>query len=231
MDYGVKPMTVLNLPYIFRDIDHVWKTLDGPIGQELLDSIKGQSLKGMGYYPESPRHFFFKSKVVKSIADMKGLKLRVQPGQMYLEIVKAFGASPTPVAYSELYSALQTGVVDGAENPLVGYYANNFHEVAPYMTLDGHEASPSVILFSESQWNKLPKAAQDLVLSAWKESERFYKKLLTDTDADVTAKMRKTGVTITEVGDKQEWIDAVKPVYDKFGTGFESLIKRIQEIK
>ena len=128
-DFGAKKSNIFSLPYLFRDREHLWKVLNGPIGKEIKDDIV-KSKTGMvavAYMEEGQRHFFFRDAPVSSLAQMKGKKIRVPQTQILIDTVKAFGAAPTPISYSELYSALQTGIVDGAENPPTGYLANNFY--------------------------------------------------------------------------------------------------------
>jgi TRAP-type transport system periplasmic protein len=232
-DFGIPVMRVLSLPYIFRSVDHAWNVLDSKIGTDFLNSLEESNvgLVGVGWYAESARNYFFTEKKVTSIADMKGLKLRVPPSNMYMETTKAFGANPTPIAYSELYNALQTGVVDGAENPLTGYSANKFNEVAGFYTFDGHELSPSIIMFSEAKWGKLSSADQQLVRDSWKETEKYIRVITAEADINVVKELTAKGVEFYEVDNKQEWIDAVTPLYTKYGAGYEGLISSIQSIQ
>jgi len=232
-DLGMEKMNVFHLPFLFRDVDHCWDVLNGPIGEEFLRVVDDSDRKmiGFGYFAESPRNFFFRNKVVTSIADMKGLKIRVPQSQMYLDIVEAFGASPTPLAYAELYSALQTGVVDGAENPLTGYFVNKFYEVAPYYTLNGHELAPSVIMFSELSWRKLSESDQTLLSESMREAERYMRSLSAQKDKEAIDAMLAAGVTISEIDNHQEWVDAVTPLYEKYGAKYLDVIERIQNVK
>lgn len=229
-DLGMAKMNVLHLPFLFRDVEHAWNVIDSPIGQEFLDVINdsGQQMVGLGYLAESPRNFFFSKKPVTKLEDMKGLKLRVPPSQMYLDIVESFGASPTPIAFSELYSALQTGIVDGAEQPIAGYDANNYSEVAPYYTMNGHELAPSVILVSELTWNSLSEEDQTLMKEAMKEAEDFMHKLGKEEDENSLKTMEEAGVTISELEDRDKWVEAVKPLYEKYGAEYLDVIEKIQ---
>lgn len=229
---GVDELKVLDLPYIFRGIDHVWNVIDSPIRKELLGSIDSTDikLKGIGFLPENPRNFFFTEAKVTSVDDMKGLKLRVPESEIYLDTTSAFGASPTPIAYSELYSALQTGVVDGAENPLTGYDANKFYEVAKFYTFDSHNMAPSLMVFSEMSWNKLSEENQKIINEAWRESEEWFRELSAKNSVELKKSLEEKGVEFFEVTDKEAWIEAVAPLYEKYGVGLEDLIKRIQDI-
>lgn len=232
-DAGAKAVSVYSLPYLFSDVDHAWTVLDGPLGQQLLDEVKAANIKlvGIGYYATSPRHFFFTDKKVTKLSDLKGLKLRVPTGEMYKDMVEAFGASSTPIAFSELYSALQTGIVDGAENPIKGYFNNKYYEICKYVTLDAHQADPSVIVFSEMVWNKLSEDDQRLIKEAVAESAKYYRDLSKQKEDEYMSELEKMGIEILEVENPQEWIDAVKPLYKKYGAGYEDIIELIQGIK
>lgn len=230
VDYKVDEMKVLGLPYLYRDLEHGRSVLDSSIGDSLLDSIQqaGTKMIGVGFYLESPRNFFFTDKEVRTIKDMEGLKLRVPNGSMYVDMVKAFGASPTPIAYSELYSALQTGVVDGAENPVSGYYNNRFYEISKYYTLDGHDMSPNITIMSEMVWNTLSLEDQKLIREAFNESKPYFNDLSGEKDKEALEQLEANGVKIIEVDDPNEWQEAVKPLYEQYGAGYNELIQQIK---
>jgi len=232
-EYGVKKMAVLELPNIFRNVEHAWNVLRGPIGKELLEAIDNSNIGviGLGFYTESPRCFFFRNKTVTKLADMKGLKIRVPESAMYMDMVRAFGASPTPISYSELYSALQTGVVDGAENALAGYESNKFYEVAPEFTFNGHMASPYPTIFSEVRWKTLSAADQELIRECWKESEYWLQDYSAKLNEKTIAELKAKGIKFHDVENIQEWIDAATPLYQKYGAGYEDLIVRIQAVE
>ena len=232
-DYGVKKMNLFALPFVFRDRDHIWKVLNSDIGTEILDSVQqtGTKMVGIGWMEEGSRSFFFRDKQVKNIADMKGLKIRVPQTQIMMDTVAAFGASPTPISYSELYSSLQTGVVDGAENPPTGYVSNNYNEVAKYYTVNSHVYSPSVIVMAESTWNKLSPDDQKMIKEAMKEVEKFNRNTSEKADQEAFAQAKQKGAVITEVPDKTEWQNAVKPLYEKYGADFKDLLAKIINTK
>ncbi|WHH58014.1 TRAP transporter substrate-binding protein [Petroclostridium sp. X23] len=232
-DAGIKKLNVLSLPYIFNDIGHANKVIEGPVGKQLLDEIKNANMQlvGLGYYEPTLRHFFFTNKRVTKLSDLKGLKLRVPTSEMYKDMVEAFGASPTPIAYGELYSALQTGVVDGAENPLKGYYNMKFYEVAKKFTFDAHQYETSIILFSEMVWNKLSEDDKKLITEAFNESAQYYKEMSQKLYDEYLTDLEKQGVEFSEVENTQEWQDAVKHLYDKYGVGMEDIIDQIKNTK
>lgn len=232
-DYGVKKMNLFGLPFVFKDRDHIWKVLDSDIGKDMLDSVQqsGAKMVGIGWMEEGARSFFFRDKAVKNIADLKGLKIRVPQTQIMMDTVAAFGASPTPISYSELYSSLQTGVVDGAENPPTGYVANNFNEVAKYYSLNNHVYSPSVIVVSESTWGKLSPDDQKLLKDAMKQVEKYNRENSAKADKEALDQAAKKGAVITDIPDKTEWQNAVKPLYDKYGADYKDLLTKIINTK
>jgi TRAP-type C4-dicarboxylate transport system substrate-binding protein len=144
-----------------------------------------------------------------------------------VDLVKALGASPTPVSYSELYSALQTGVVEGAENPPAAYLANAFYEVANKLTLDKHIFAPNFILTASKTWDRLSEDDRALLLEAGEETEAFVKEISQKADEEALAELENNGVEIIEVEDQQPWVDAVQPLYEKHGAGYEDLIESI----
>ena len=233
VNFGAKKAVVTTLPYIIRDRDHYWNFAHSDVGQELLASIQedGTGMVGLCYLEEGARHFFT-TEPVNSIADLKGQKLRVQNTDMWMEIVKALGASPTPMSFSELYQALSTGVVDGAEQPLSGFVSQKFYEVCPNMILDGHVYPVQSYTMSEITWNKLTEQEKEWVLAAAKETEKFCRESIQAEEDKIMAQLAtEYKTTVVEVADKTPWVDAMKPVYEKFGTPeVLDLLARIQAL-
>lgn len=232
-DAGVKRFGVLSLPFIFDNLEHANKVIDGAIGKELLGEIQksGLGMVGLGYLEPSLRYFFFKNKEVKKLSDLKGMKLRVPTNEMNAAMVNAFGASATPIAYNELYTALQSGIVDGAENPLKGFINMKFYEVAKYFTFTGHQYEPSILLVSESFWNKLSAGDQKILRDAMDETSLYYKEISKNLYDKLIAEGVKHGVKFTEVDNIKEWQDAVAPLIVKYGKGMEDLIQAIKNTK
>ena len=231
-DFGADKMMVFSLPYIFTSSDQMWKVLDGPIGQQMLQSVQDKKIKmvALGYFEDGSRNFFGK-KPINSIADVKGLKIRVPQDQIMMEMVKAFGASPTPTAYNELYSAMQTGVVDAAENTIAGYTSMSFFEVGKYLTLDAHSDSPGVITMSQQTWDKLSDADKKIVKDAVLEASQFERKVTQKGATDSIAQLKAKGVTIIDVPDKTAWQNAVAPVYAKYASKYQDIIDSIKATK
>jgi tripartite ATP-independent transporter DctP family solute receptor len=236
MEAFVDEMKVLGLPYLFRDKEHYWKVLSGPIGKEILAAGIKKGLKGLCFYDAGSRSFYTVNRVVNSPADLKGLKIRVQKSPIAMDMVKALGASPTPIDYGELYTSLQQGVVDGAENNAPSLYTSRHYEVCKYYCLDEHTMPPDVLLISPAIWNKLSAEQQKILQEAVDESVEFQKQQWIEFETmslkEVQPKEDKgVGVQIVRP-DKQPFRDAVKPMLESFaGTKIGDLVRRIQEVK
>ncbi len=233
VDYGAKDLKVFTFPYLFESVEHARAFQNTEAGQKLFDSIQtsGTRMVAIGAYQESARHYFFTKKKVTNVADMKGLKIRSNEGAIALENMASLGTNPVSIAFPELYSALQTGIVDGAEQPLSGFYNNQFHEVAKYMVLDGHELAPNIILFSEITWNKLSAADQKLIKDCFAESIPFFNELSESQDSVLMQKILDAGVEVSKPSNPAEWRRAVQSVYDKYGTEYAKTIELIKNTK
>jgi tripartite ATP-independent transporter DctP family solute receptor len=232
-DLGIDKIGVFSLPYIFEDSDHAWRVIQGDVGDEILSAIDDSSarLVGLTFMLASPRSFFFRNAEVTSVSDMQGLKLRVPNADIYLEMVEALGASPTPIAYSELYSALQTGVVDGAENPIKGYFNNNFYEVADHYTFNRHILEPTPMVVSKVTWDRLSDGDKEILYSAAQEASEFYRDELASVEEEYMTQLRDRGVEFHQVDNPNEWVEAVQPLYEKYGAGNEQLIEDIMSLR
>ena len=230
-DMGATKMNLLSLPYIFGSYDQYYNTLFSEIGEELLqdvtDNVSG--LIGFSYLPDGGRDYFTNGKAITCLDDIKGMKLRVQTYAIDSSTADAIGFSATPTAFSELYSALQTGVVEGAEQPLSGIDGNAFYEVCDNLTLDNHTYNIPVLLMSEKTWNSLNEETQTLLKEKWTETvEEFYKPQLADYEKGLLEKFQEKGMTINEITDYEKWVEAVEPVWAQYGAGLEDLIAAVQ---
>ena len=198
-------------------------------GKALLDKVQssGTSVVCVGTYQESARNYFFTKKKVEHPSDMKNMQIRCQEGSVYYDAVEAMGAYAQSVAFSELYSALQSGVVDGAEQPLSGFVNNAFQEVAKYYVMDQHEISPNLILFSEATWNQLSQEDRDLIEESFQESVPYFEELSDSKDAEYLKTIEDAGTEIVQV-DVSEWQDACSSVYDKYGEKYADIISEIK---
>lgn len=224
-DFGVKKLTLFGLPFIFRDREHLWNVVNSEIGESYLKEPQeaGIGMVGLFYLDEGSRNFFTTAKnPVSTIEDFKGKKLRVPTTDLMSDTVSAMGVQSTPISFSELYSALQSGTVDGAEQPHSGYASNKLYEVAPNYILTGHTYSPSIILMSEESWNKLDAEDQALIMEAAKETEKWNKENIEQLDTELLQQIKDAGANVVEVPDKTPYIEAVKDVIAKYTVGLEA---------
>ena len=204
---------VFSMPYLFENHKHFWDVLDSDVGRELLLAGTKYRVRGLTYYDAGSRSFYTRDRAVLVPSDLKGMKIRVQNSQTAVAMVNAMGGSPTPVSFGELYTALQQGVVDGAENnPPSVYYSKHF-EVIKYYTLDEHTAIPDVLLMSQPVWEGLTKQQQSWLQQAANESSLHQRVLWKKSSGEAMAAMQKSGVQIIRPN-KKEFQDSVKSIYD-----------------
>lgn len=227
-NYGAAKAGLLALPYVFSDREHFWNFAKSDVAKEFLAETEelGLGIKGLTYGEEGFRHFFTANPVA-GLDDLKGLKLRVSSDPVMVGTVESFGASATVIAFTELYSALQTGVVDGAEQPIANYKSNAFPEVAPNLILDGHQLGLIEIVITEDAWNKLTEAQQACVVEAANYAADFNAELSETEEGKVLEELKASGVTVVEVEDKTPWQDAVKDVVANAIKGQEDLYQQI----
>ncbi|MDG3086506.1 TRAP transporter substrate-binding protein [Vibrio hannami] len=203
-----------NIPYIFHDRDHYYRSMEGEVGQKILKASEDKGFIGLTYYDGGSRSFYA-NKEIKSPADLAGMKIRVQPSPTAVNMIKLMGGSPTPLAYGELYTALQQGVVDGAENNPTALTNSRHGEVAKIYSMDEHTMIPDVLLISTTSWNKLTDEQKDLVKQAADDSMAYHKELWTKMIDEAMDKAKSSmDVKVVSV-DKQAFIDAVKPMHDE----------------
>jgi len=227
----VPELKVLGLPFLFRDKDHRYKVLEGEIGENLLDASLPKRLKGLTFYDAGSRSFYSKSPMEKP-EDLIGLKLRVMESTTAMNMVTSLGGSPTPIAWGELYTALQQGIVEGAENNLPSFYLSRHYEVCKYLMLDEHSALPDELLISTLVWNKLSPQEKKWVKEAAMESLEFQKKIWKEAELEALSEVQKAGVIVT-TPDKESFRELVKPMYEEFSKDPEikELIQAIQAVK
>jgi tripartite ATP-independent transporter DctP family solute receptor len=225
-------MKVLGLPYMFRDRAHSFSVLDGPIGQRLLDEGEQYWLKGLGYYDAGSRSFYTKENPVNSPEDLKGLKIRVMESVTAMDMVRGLGGSPTPISWGELYTALQQGVVDGAENNPPSFYLSRHYEVCKYYSLDEHTVLPDVLLGSTHMWNKLNTQEQAWLKEAAARSIKYQRKLWMTSENEALEAITKAGVQIIRP-DKTLFSEKIKDTFEKYqdDQAISELIQAIQQTK
>ena len=207
-------VALFDMPFLFKDRDHAYRALDS-VGMELGKALEPKGIKLLGYMENGIRHLTNNIRPVESPADMKGLKIRVMNNPVYIEMVKALGASPTPMSFAELYSALQQGTVDGQENPSAHIFTKRFFEVQKYASLTGHAYAPEPVLISMITWNKLSDAQRAIIQEAATEAIAWQRQLCIEQDDEFWAKIKETGKMSVITVDRQPFIDATKIVYEK----------------
>jgi tripartite ATP-independent transporter DctP family solute receptor len=228
----VRELDALQLPYLYRDFDHQWKVLNGPIGQEILKKHEASNFIGVGWFEAGSRNFYTK-KPVKTVADLKGMKIRVQQAPLMVGLVEGLGAVATPLAYGEVYSALQTGVIDGAENNWPSYLTTSHYEVAKYFITDEHTRVPEIMLASKKVFDKLTKEDQAIIMGAMKDAQPFQIKLWVDYEKVAEKTVKEKGSVVTEVSpqEKQKFMDAMKPLYAKQPANILAVVEKIRAVK
>ena len=230
----VNDLNVLNLPFLFRDTAHSQKVLDGPIGQELLDKVTNSptaNLIGLCWMDAGARNMYDTKRPIRDIDDLKGLKVRVMGNPMFVDMMNALGGNGVAMGYDQVFTALQTGVVDGAENNPPSFVFDNHYQVAKYYTLTEHLIVPEMLVFSKPIWNRLSKDDQALVQKLGREAQQNERVLWNQYEEKAIAKMKESGIQIIPVADKKPFQDAVKPVWDKYAPQFADMIKRIQAVR
>jgi tripartite ATP-independent transporter DctP family solute receptor len=230
--YGGEKSKLLSIPYTFVNREHFWNFATSDLAPEFLlePHENGSGVRGLFYGEEGFRHFFT-TKEVKGIEDLKGMKLRVSNDPVMNGLVQGLGASPTVVSFGELYSALQTGVVDGAEQPIANYKSNAFQEVAPNMILDGHTLGAVQVVITDEAWDKLTEEQQNILVEAGKYASEFNRKISEEAENKVLDGLKADGINIVEVTDIAPWQEAVKGVIETETAKHKELYQKIVDMK
>ena len=229
--HGIVPETViLSLPFIFRSKEHHLKVINGPIGDKIMAAFEKYGYVGLAMYDSGSRSIYSK-KPLKNLAEVKGMKIRVQPSDLCVDLVKAMGATPTPIPYSEVYMALKTNLVDAAENNYPSYETAKHFESAPVYSETFHQMSPEVVVFSKKVWDGLKKEEQDALRKAARESVAVYQKLWSAKEGAAREAVLKGGAKIVPAAeiDQKAFVEAQKAVWDKYASTPE-LKALVQEI-
>ncbi len=229
---GVCPMTMVpTMPFLFHSVEHMRKVLDGPIGDEILKSCESAGYVGLAFYDSGARSIYSK-KPIKTVADTKGMKIRVQQSDLWVALMGAMGANATPMPYGEVYTGLKTGLIDAAENNFPSYDTAKHFEAAPVYSKTEHSMAPEILLFSKVIWDKLSKAEQDQIRAAAKDSIKVERQAWDEQETKSMARVKAAGVQIIEVN-KTSFQSVMAPVYEKFMTtaDMKRLVKAIQDTK
>jgi len=226
-------ITAMALPYMFRDREHFWEICNSELGEKILKDINVScpGMIGLAYLDEGARGFFTTNRPIVSLQDMQGLKLRVQLSDMMQDTINYLGAKAMQIEYVELYSMLETGIVDGAENPIISYYYNQFYKVAPNYVINSHTYAPSIILVSELTWNSLGEEYQQVIIEAARLTEKYNQCEIEKEEQRVYRELEKQGVNFTSLLDYDDWRKAVEPIYQKYGEEIYRITEKISEKK
>jgi tripartite ATP-independent transporter DctP family solute receptor len=230
----VPELNVFNLPFMFRDDAHMEKVIDGPIGDELLKKLSDHptaGLIGLCWMNAGTRNVYNSKKPVRALDDLKGLKIRMMGNPVFVDTMNALGGNGVAMGFDQLVNAMQTGVVDGAENNYPSYATGQHFRYAKYYSLTGHLMIPEILVFSKRTWQTLPPDDQALITKFAKEAQQEERQLWYEMERKSIQQIREAGVEIIEIPDKKPFQDAVKPVWDKYGAQHAALIKRIQDVK
>jgi tripartite ATP-independent transporter DctP family solute receptor len=222
-------MNVLSLPYLYPSEEYMFQVLQSDIGEGILEGLKDAGIVGLTWYDAGARSFYTADKKVTKPEDLEGLRIRVQESQLMMDMVEALGASPTPIAWGEVYSALQTGVVDAGENNYPGWYYNSHHEVAPNFVEDEHNRVPELIIMSKITWDKLSAEDQKIIKEAAVDSTEVQREAWDKRTEEAKKLAVEEGATITTLTpeQKQAFQDKVKGLYPKYSEGYEDLLNNI----
>lgn len=225
----VEEITVVDLPFLFRDAEHAHTVLDGEVGQDLLAQLEGIDLKGLAWWENGFRNVTNNTRPVEKPEDLEGLKLRTMENDIHMAAFRELGADPTPMAFTELFTAMQQGVVDGNENPVPVIYSSRFYEVQDYLTMTRHFYNPSILLTSNSFFNNLEPELQTALEEAAVEAGIFEREVVQRMDEEYLNELEEQGMEIIREIDVEPFIEAVQPVYDQYSEVFgQELIDSIK---
>ncbi len=229
----VDDINVVNMPFLFKSTAHSEKMMDGPIGQELLDKITANANAGLValcWMNSGARSLYNTKRPIKSVEDLKGLKIRVIGNPIFVDMMNALGGNGVAMGYDQVFSALQTGVIDGAENNPPSYVFSNHYTAAKYYSLTEHLIIPEVLVFSKKAWSAVSAEDQSLIRKFAREAQMEERELWKKYEQQAMEKAKAAGCEIVEIADKAPFQNAVKPVWDKYGPKYQDMIKRIQDI-
>ncbi len=229
----IEETKVVSLPFIFRSVEHMHKVMDGDIGAEIAAAFEPHGFVALAFYDGGSRSFYNSKKPIDSIDDLAGMKVRVMQSDVFVDMMTALGANATPMPYGEVYSAIQTGVIDGAENNWPSFESSGHYEVAGYYTLNQHLIVPEVLVMSKASWDKLSPEDQEILRQAARDSMPVNRELWAAREKESEDKVRAAGVQIIDNIDKTPFIEAMVPVYEKHANTpkLQDLVTRIQAVE
>lgn len=230
----VDDLNVFNLPFVFRDVAHMRKVIDGDVGRELLQRITDNPqtrLVALAWMDAGSRNVYNTKRPIRSVEDLKGLKIRMMGNPLFVDTMNALGGNGVAMGMDQVYSALQTGVVDGAENNPPSYDSFGHYTIAKNFSLTEHLIIPEILVYSKRAWDGLSKEDQELIRRVGAEAQAEQRKLWDEREAVSMKKIRDSGIEVIAIADKKPFQAAVKPVWDKYGAKYDALVKRIQAVQ
>lgn len=227
---AVPEFGVLDLPYVFHDLNHMMATLKGKVGQDLAAKLEARNVKILFWMEQGTRSFYTASKQIKTPADLKGMKIRTIAAPVMVDTINALGATATPMGFGDLYMGLKSGIVDGAENaPDAIWYAKHY-EVAKYFTITNHFRTPVVVIMNKAKFDALPPEYKEIITTTARETQDWAGSLYSQVSTALMASLKKAGMTIIDA-DEETFRKAMEPVYAKHGEKFAAQLKAIREIR
>ncbi|MDA3810516.1 MAG: TRAP transporter substrate-binding protein, partial [Spirochaetaceae bacterium] len=220
----------LQMPYLFRNADHMWKVLNSKVGDDFLESLAPAGFIGLSWFDSGARSFYNSVRPVHSVADLASLKIRVQESTLMVGLIDALGAVATPMPFGEVYSAIQTGVIDGAENNWPSYYSTSHYEVAKYYTIDEHTRVPEITIASKMTMEKLSEADQELIKKAAKDSMAFQNKAWAYYEKEAEAAIKANGNDIYYLENNSAFQAAMQPLYNNLSPDLQKVVKEIRAV-
>ena len=225
-------LNVLQMPFLYKDSAHMWRVLDGELGDLFMAEFDESPFMPLSWYDAGARSFYTTSMPVERLKDLKGMHIRVAESSLMEDVITALDAVPVPMAFDQVYQALETGQIDGAENNWPSYEAMRHYRPAPYFTEDEHLRIPEMQLISRKTWEKLPQEYQEIILSCAHESARYQKRLWSERVRTARRNMEEAGVSATVLapGEREKFISAMQPVYDTYCADYEDLVEAIRAL-
>ena len=231
-DYGANKAAMLSTPYVFENREHYWKFIASGLYKEFIDelSVNGTKFRGLCFIEEGYRHFFSK-KAINSLSDLSGLKIRSAYGNYFEDLIKVFDATSVKVPFTEFNTAIDRGIIDGGEQPIVNYLSNGLYRRAPYIILDAHVLALSEIIISDNVWQQMTPEQQNVVYRAADYIQRVNKVTIKGAEAKALETLKEKGVTVTEITDMSPWKEKCSELVFKITKAYAMLYNEIQQIK
>lgn len=227
----VPETNILTLPFIFRDVGHVHRVVDGPIGDAIAREIEAKlNMVVVSWFDSGARSMFTRDRAIRTPADMRGLKIRVQTSDLWIDLIRALGANPVPIPFGELYTALQTGVVDGAENNWPSFESQRFYEQARHYSTTEHSNVPEIVVVNKQRWDRLSAADREIVRAAAREASAFQRRLWAEREKQSRERVIAAGVTVTDIQDRTPFSRLMEPIYAKYA-GTPNLKALVEQIR